>query len=260
MHGFLLRASEERNYRMYEGDTTMKKRRYMLRFIVALTLTNYFLVVPGCSKSASEPDSKSAEVGELIKQVAALQVRRPDGIIKTITLAEALHRPHNDKHEHHATAQNTDSPQTEHQHQELCLGVVTGYAAIRYAVDGLFPNEIPEANDFDIMAVGPMDGAWDVFELYTGRELSRYQTQEALNLKSFTFVAKRISTDKRITFRLCNGLIPETFFELKKQGATCSDPTLKKIKEQGTINILSTGPNNCFQTVDVFSGQNEQNR
>jgi len=230
----------------------MKKKRYMLKFIVTLILTNYFLVVPSCSKSASESDSKSAEIGELIKQVVALQVRRPDGLIKTITLAEALNRPHNDKHEHHATAQNIDSPQTGHHHEGPCLGVVTGYAAIRYAVDRLFPNEIPEANDFGIMAMGQMDGAWEVFELYTGRELSRYQTQEALNLKSFTFVAKRISTDKRITFRLCNGLIPEMFFELKKQGATCSDPMLKKIKKQGTINILSTGSNNCFQTIDFF--------
>jgi len=57
----------------------MRKRWYMLRFIVTLTLTNYLLVVPGCSKSASESDSKSAESYELSEQVAELQVRRPGG-------------------------------------------------------------------------------------------------------------------------------------------------------------------------------------
>lgn len=238
----------------------MKNRCCRLSFIVTLTLANYSLIMPGCRKSAIESDSKSEEICELTRQVAALQVRRPDGLIKTITLDEALNQPHNDKQEHHATAQNADSPKMKDHQQELCLGVITGYAAIRYAVDNLFPNEIPEANDFDIMAMGPMDGTWEVFELYTGRELKRHQTPEAMNLKSFTFVAKRVSTDKKITFTLCTELIPKTFFELKQQGATCSDPTLKRIKQQSAINILSIEPNKCFQTIDFSSGQNEQHR
>lgn len=239
----------------------MKKRRSMLRCIVALTLTSYFLAVPGCLKSAGGPNSKSATDRQLIKQVAPLQVRRPGGPVETITLAEALR--HHDEHEHPTTAQNTqntDSLQTRHPRQKLCLGVVTGYAAIRYAVDRLFPDSVPEASDFDIMAMGPMDGTWEVFELYTGRELNRYHSEEALHLRSFGFVAKRISTDRWIAFRLRAGLIPETFFELKKQGAACSDPRLEETKKQGIINMLSIGPDKCFQAIDSLSEHDEPQR
>lgn len=208
----------------------MKNAQQLLRFVITLTLMICLPVLPGCGESGSESDSKSTEIDEFSKQTAPLQICRVGGDIETITLAQATRRHHH--------------------HEGLCLCVLTGYQAIRYAVAELFAGEVPEANDFDIKVMGTMDGTWDVLELYTGRKSNRYQSREELNLKSFTFVAKRVSINKAIAFRLRTGLIPEKFFELKNQGITCSDPALKKVKRQAAINILSIEPSRCFESLD----------
>jgi hypothetical protein len=70
-----------------------------------------------------------------------------------------------------------------------------------------------------------------------------------MDLRSFTFTAKRKSTDQLITFRIRPGLIPEEFFELKNQGASCSDADLKKVKQKALLSILSIEPNDCFYIV-----------
>ena len=94
-----------------------------------------------------------------------------------------------------------------------------------------------------------MDGVWDVMSFYTGRELEFEGEPKELGLESFTFTAKRISKDKFIIFRIRQGLIPDEFFALKNQGATCSSSELRKVKKQALLNILSADAKGCFESL-----------
>lgn len=238
----------------------MKNVWYVLLSITIFTLPITFLVLPGCSKSGTESDSKSTEIYKLSAQIVPLQIRRYGGVIETITLSHAMDWHHHREHKQHNKSHSktfpelSDTTAKEEPHgsdsrHPLCLGVLTGYQAIRYAVDGLFGREIPDVNDFDIRVNGPMEGVWDVINLYTGRKLNFDGKLQKMDLQSFTFTAKRESTDQLITFRIRPGLIPKEFFELKNQGATCSDDDLKKVKQKALLSILSIEPNDCFQIV-----------
>jgi len=229
----------------------MNKEWYARNFVVALVLTSSFLFLPGCGKSGSESDGKSTKIKELSKQITPLQIRRSGENIETVTLNQAMawHETHEHEHEHE---HGDDSPEaaTQDSPSPLCLGVSTGYQAIRYAVDELFPEGVPEVSDFNIKVSGPMDGVWDVMSLYTGKELKFDGEPQEMGLKSFIFTARRISQDKSLVFCLKQGLIPEEFFTLKNQGATCDNPALGKMKQQALLNILSAEPEDCFEAVE----------
>jgi hypothetical protein len=96
-----------------------------------------------------------------------------------------------------------------------------------------------------------MDGVWDVMSLYTGKNLQFTEEPQKMDLTSFTFTAKRLSSGKSLTFCLREGFVPEEFFTLKNQGATCGNPQLRVVKQQALLNILSTEPENCFQVIDA---------
>jgi hypothetical protein len=130
------------------------------------------------------------------------------------------------------------------------LGVAVGYQAIRYAVGELFPDSVPQASDVDIKVSGPMSGVWDVMSLYAGRELKFEGEPKKLGLASFTFTARRISQDRSLVFQLQPGIIPEAFFRLKNQGATCANPEVGNAKEQALLNVLSAEPKECFRLLD----------
>jgi len=230
----------------------MKKEWYMKKIIGALVLTICLLVVEGCKKS----DDKAIKIIELSRQIVPLQICRVGENIESITLNQAMNWHENHEHEQHTLEKEAAVPveeeiQTSQSHHHFCLGVLTGYQAIRYATDELFQEDIPKASDFDIKVSGSMDGVWDVMSLYAGRELKFDGEPQKMDLESYTFTAKRISQDKSLIFRIRQGLIPEEFFVLKNQGATCSSPALRKIKEQALLNILFTEPKNCFQVVDA---------
>lgn len=231
----------------------MKKEWYVKTLIVTLILTSSLLVVQGCKKS----DDKATKIIELSRQIVPLQICRVGENIETITLNQAMawHETHEHEHEHDTSEAATTSAQEEMQTSQsrhhLCLGVSTGYQAIRYAVDELFPESIPEASDFDIKVSGPMDGVWNVMSLYTGRELKFDGQLQKMDIKSFTFTARRIPQNKSLIFRIRRGLIPEKFFALKNQGATCGNPALARVKQQALLNVLSAEPKDCFQIVDA---------
>jgi hypothetical protein len=222
----------------------MKKEWYMKRIVVVLVLTSCLLVVDSCKKS----DETGIKIIELSSQIAPLQTYRTGKNIETITLNQAM--VWHEAHEKNAPDATTTSTQEEIPHH-FCLGVAAGYQAIRYAVDELFLESVPQASDFDIKVSGPMDGVWDIMSLYTGRELKFESEPKKLDLESFTFTAKRISKDKSLVFRLQQGMIPEKFFTLKNQGATCSNPDIRKVKQQALLNILSVEPKDCFRVVDA---------
>jgi len=237
-------------YQMHKGNIIMKKEWYAKTFIVASILTSSLLVVQGCKKS----DDKAIKIIELSRQIAPLQIRRSGENIEIVTLIQAMawHESHEQEHGGNATGAAATSAQEEMQDSpgHLCLGVSTGYQAIRYAVDELFPEGVvPEASDFDIKVSGPMDGVWDVMSLYTGKELKFDGEPQEMGLESFTFTARRISQDKSLLFCLRLGLIPEEFFALKNQGATCASPALGKVKQQALLNVLSAEPKDCFQVI-----------
>ncbi len=238
----------------------MKNVWYVLLFITIFTLPTPFLVLPGCSKSGTESDSKSTKIYKLSAQIAPLQIRRSGGVIETITLSQVMdwhhHREHKQYNKSHSKTflelsdtTTKEDLQSSDSHHPLRLGVLTGYQAIRYAVGELFGREIADANDFDIRVNGPMEGVWDVINLYTGRKLKFDGKLQKMDLRSFTFAAKRKSTNQLITFCIRQGLIPKEFFELKNQGASCSDADLKKVKQKVLLSILSIEPNDCFQIV-----------
>jgi hypothetical protein len=68
-----------------------------------------------------------------------------------------------------------------------------------------------------------------------------------LSLESFTFTARRVSTDKTVAFRLREGLIAPEFFELKNRGVSCNDDALRAIKKQAARKILSAPAVECFE-------------
>ena len=226
-------------------NAVVKKEWTMRRIAVVLVLVTCLLAVQGC-KETSGP---TIDVSELVCQMEPLQVNRTDEGLKTITLAQAIAW-----HETHEVHEHDDSETTPAAHeqssQHVCLGVAVGYQAIRHAVGELFPEGVPQISDFDIKVNGPMDGVWDVMSLYTGRELTFEGEPKKLDLASFAFTAKRLSQDKTLVFRLQPGIIPQAFFTLKNQGATCANPEVGKAKRQALLNVLSAEPKDCFQVVD----------
>ncbi|MCD4831840.1 MAG: hypothetical protein K8R02_08585 [Anaerohalosphaeraceae bacterium] len=236
-----------------------RKKGYVRNFAVALVLTGCLLVLPGCGKSGNESDGKAAKIEKLSRQIAPLKVCKADENIETITLNQAMawHESHEHDHDHEHNAAETDSASAQeethasHAPHHLCLGVSTGYQAIRFAAGELFPEGVANASDFDIKVSGPMDGVWDVMSLYTGRELEFDGKLKEMGLKSFTFTARRISQDKSIVFCLRSGMIPEEFFALKNQGATCGHQELGIVKRQALLNVLSAEPKDCFQIINA---------
>lgn len=230
------------------------KKEWAVKIIISVSVsTTCFLGINGCKKS----DDGEAKVIELSRQVAPLQVCRADKNIKTITLTQAM-----DWHESHELEyQMPDEEVVESiagesqtiQPHHFCLGVVIGYKAIRYATNELFQEDIPNASDFDIKVNGPMDGIWDVMNLYTGKNLRFGGELQKIDLTNYAFTAERFSLDKSFTFRLREGLIPEEFFVLKNQGATCGNPRLREVKQRALLNILSAEPEICFQAIDTNS-------
>jgi hypothetical protein len=177
-----------------------------------------------------------------------LRVRRADGAIQEITLTDAMafHHRHED-HAHEASSDEDDHG------DELCTGVATGYQAIRFTGAKLFADGVPEASDITLSVRGGMPGVWDIFELYTGTELTRparHGAKPSLSLDSFLFEARRPSTGQSIRFRLREGFIPERFFELKAQGFGCDHPEVNEIKGKAARRILSTPPEECFDLLD----------
>ncbi|MCK4905109.1 hypothetical protein KAS42_02535 [bacterium] len=230
----------------------MKKEWYMKTIVGVVALTICLLVAESCKKS----DDKAVKIIELSRQIVPLQICRDEKNVETITLNQAMNWHENHEHEQHKLEKETAIPseeeiQTSQKHHHFCLGVLTGYQAIRYATDELFQEDVPKTSDFDIKVSGSMNGVWDIMSFYTGRELKFEGDPKKINLESFTFTAKRISQNKFLVFRLQRGLIPKEFFELKNQGATCSSPALRKVKQQALLNILSAEPKDCFQVINA---------
>jgi formylmethanofuran dehydrogenase subunit E len=235
-----------------KGKTVMKKEFYLKTLIVTLMVGLCLISLNGCKKSSD----KTVKTIELIVQIEPLKICRIGSDIETITLNQAMKWHESHEHEQHTLEKETATTpeaemQTPQEHQHFCLGVLTGYQAIRYATDKLFQDGIPKASDFDIKVSGSMNGVWDVLSLYTGRELKFDGQPEKMGLESYTFTAKRIDQNKVLIFRLRQGLISEEFFKLKNQGATCSDPAIRKIKQQALLNILSTEPEKCFDIINI---------
>jgi len=226
-----------------------KAKPSILTRAAALILAGWALTQPGCTNPA--------EVQQLSAQTEPLRVRRPGGKVQAITFAQAMdwHHQHEDK-DHtvtvtSATPKKSSKAEREEDHDDgLCVGVATGYQAIRYTGARLFPNETPNEKDFQLSVAGNMRGVWDVLKLYAGRELTKPKKKaKKMSLKSFIFTAKRISTGKTLTFRLCPGLIPTEFFALKNRGVSCGDDALEALKKQATRKVLSTPPAECFESL-----------
>ncbi|AQQ09852.1 hypothetical protein L21SP3_01671 [Sedimentisphaera cyanobacteriorum] len=220
-------------------------RKYIL--ILAIVVGS-FSFLQGCEKA----ENKSTEINSLLGQIKPLQVQHDDNEVLSISVNQAM--AFHENHEHSHSQAEDSHPSNDH---HLCMGVLTGYQAIRYAVDELFGQSVPQASDFEISVTGPMDGVWDMMSLYTGKEMRFEGEPQPMDLKSFTFTARKISEDKSLVFGLRPGIIPEEFFELKNQGATCGNPELSKLKQQALLNILSVEPDKCFEVInnDSDAGQ-----
>ena len=222
-----------------------KTRIATLTIIAALVATGFVLTQPGC-RSASDVQKISAKT-------EPLRVRRSGGKVETITFAQAMDYHH--AHEDHAgtvtsaTPKKSSKAEPEDDHDDgLCVGIATGYQAIRYTAGALFPDETPSDADFELSVAGAMRGVWDVMKFYTGRELAKPKKKaKGMSLKSFTFKARRISTGKTLTFRLRAGLIPTEFFAMKNRGVSCGDEALEALKKQAARKILSITPQECFE-------------
>jgi len=200
------------------------------------------VVLQGCKKT----EDKSAEINVLIEQMKPLQVCGESNEVETITVRQAMAFHENHEHSHDASEDANATANASHSNH-ICLGVLIGCKAIGYAAEQLYGNEIPKAADFEITVKGSMDGVWDVMSLYTGRELEFAGEETELNLQSYTFTAKRISSGKSVTFCVRSGIIPDGFFAVKNQGATCSNAELRNVKQQALLNILSAENQNCFE-------------
>ena len=225
-----------------------KTRIATLTIIAVLVAAGFVLIQPGCTNPS--------DVQQISAQTEPLRVRRSGGKVETITFAQAMEWHHD--HEDHAGAVTSatpaktakDKPADDHHDDGLCIGVATGYQAIRYAGGRLFPDKTPNAKDFELSVAGSMRGVWDVMRLYTGRKLTRPKKKAGkMSLKSFTFTARRISTGKTLTFRLRPGLIPAEFFAMKNRGVSCGDEALEALKKQAARKILSITPQECFEPV-----------
>ncbi len=228
----------------------MKKTRLAtLTIIAAVVAAGFILTQPGCTGPS--------EVQQISAKTDPLRVRRSGGKVETITFAKAMDFHH--EHEDHggtvtsATPKKSSKakPDEDHDHDDgLCIGVSTGYQAIRYAAGALFPDETPDAADFELSVAGSMRGVWDVMSLYAGRKLAKPKKKaKGMSLKSFTFKSRRISTGKTLTFRLKPGLIPTEFFAMKNRGVSCGDEALEALKKQAARKILSASPQECFETL-----------
>ena len=224
-----------------------KTRIATLTIIAALVATGFILTQPGCGGAS--------DVQKISAKTEPLRVRRSGGKIESITFAKAMDYHH--EHEDHggtvtsATPKKTSKaePEDDHDHDDgLCVGIATGYQAIRYAAGALFPGETPSDADFELSVAGAMRGVWDVMKFYTGRELTKPKKKaKGMSLKSFTFKARRISTGKTLTFRLRSGFIPAEFFAMKNRGVSCGDEALEALKKQAARKILSSSPQECFE-------------
>ncbi len=224
-----------------------KTRLATLTIIAAVVAAGFVLVQPGCTNPSN--------VQQISAKTEPLRVRRPGGKVQTITFAQAMEFHH--EHEDHAGTVTSATPkksskakpEDDHDHDDgLCIGIATGYQAIRYAAGRLFPGETPNAKDFELSVAGSMRGVWDVLDLYAGRKLTRPKTkQKKMSIESFTFTASRISTGKTLTFRLRSELISADFFTLKNRGVSCGDAKLEVLKKQAARKILSAHPEECFE-------------
>jgi hypothetical protein len=233
------------------------KKEWTMRSVVVLISTLCLLPLTGCD----EAEDTGVNLAALIGQMEPLQVDRgAEKGIETVTLKQALaaheghghehEHQHEHEHEHQHGVSNTAASAQDQVPQHVCLGVAVGYQAIRYAVGELFPDSVPQPSNVDIKVSGAMSGVWNVMSLYAGRELKFEGEAKKLGLESFTFTAREISTDKSLVFQLQPGVIPEAFFRLKNQGATCANPEVGKAKEQALLNVLSAEPKECFRLLE----------
>lgn len=227
----------------------MTETRFSSTTIMAvLVLLVGVLALPGCG---SAPD-----VQELSEQLAPLQVRRTGGKVESITFAQAMDW----HHAHHTDAVTSATPATKtskahkpaaKDHDDgICIGVATGYQAIRYAAGRLFADEIPDASDLAMSIRGPMRGVRDMLTLYSGTKPPPAEPKDGkMSPASFTFTARRVSTGRTLTFRLRDGLIPPRFFALKNRGVSCGHHELEALKATAARKILSLPPQECFESI-----------
>lgn len=210
------------------------------KIVILVIATVFALAYSGCS----EPNPG---VGQLSEQLEKLQVSRSGGRVETISFAQAMdwHHKHETPHAHASESAHS------HEHDdddEICVGIATGYQAIRFATGKLFAGQTPGDSDFEMSVAGAMRGVWDVMTLYAGRKLNRSQKrQKKMSLAGFVFTAKRLSNGATLTFSLRPGLIPAEFFAMKNRGVTCGDAALERLKKKAALKILSLPPEECFE-------------
>ena len=219
-----------------------------MRCLLLITGLAIGLGLPGCSKS----DSSQAEIAKLRNQIPPLKIADADGAIRTITLDQAMQWHETREMGHESVAGDHDHSNIDDHPVKppLCLGVLAGYQAIRYATEQLYGTQTPNAADFEIQISGPVDGAWDMMSLYRGVDATFEGDVTLLSRESFVFTAKRVSEDRVIVFQLREGFIPEKFYPLKNAGATCGDKQLSQLKQQALLNLLSATPKGCFEKID----------
>lgn len=203
------------------------------------------LALPGCGTA---PD-----VQELSEQLEPLRVRRTGGKVESITFAQAMDWHHRHEHQEEpsteAASSDTSAGHSDDDHHDgVCVGVATGYQAIRYAAGRLFTDEIPDASDLAMSVRGPMRGIRDMLTLYSGTKPPPAEPKnQKMSPASFTFTARRVSTGRTLTFRLRDGLIPSRFFTLKNRGVSCGHRELEALKAKAARKILSLPPQECFE-------------
>jgi len=115
------------------------------KVIVGVLLSLALFAQPGCSPAESTTAA--------FPRVEPLRVRRVEGAVQEIPLADAMAYHH--RHEDHVHEPSLH----DHDHEEeLCAGVATGYQAIRFAGTKLFPDGVPDASDITLSVQGGMPG------------------------------------------------------------------------------------------------------
>ncbi len=216
-----------------------------------IIIASLFMFVGVLSQSGC---SISGDAESLSRRLEPLCICREGEKVEKITFVQAMawHHAHEVDHPQKThTPSLVQSDQKEAEHDDgLCVGVATGYQAVRYAAEMLFSGETPKASDFELSVAGYMPGVWDIFDLYTGEKLARPKAkQKKMSLDSFTFKARRVSTGRQLSFRLRDGLITQEFFDLKNSGATCDSPELERLKKQAARKILTNSPRECFELI-----------
>ena len=223
----------------------MKKKTKQNQIIAVLAVIAG-LILPGCKRT----DETQAAIAERRIQLKPLHVRDADGAVRTITFDQAIHWHETRELDHAETEQDHAHSHHAAESHSICLGVLAGFQAIRYACEQLFPREIPAADDFEIEVSGPMDGVRDILTLYTGKETEYKGAPGPMNRDSFTFTAWKTSTNQSVVFRLREGFVSNMFYELKNEGATCGHPQLGKLKQQAILNLLSAPAGDCFERLE----------